>query len=214
FTADYLSVDETAPEARRQALASYLADGVDLDGGWDGRGVQAVLEAVPMSITATDEDRPVVSVAARLAGGRWINLAVPLASDGNGFAVTGLPALIPAPAAASGLNAGELEEDPDLTGQLRSTVESFFRAYGSGSPAELDRWLAPGERLEGLGGAFELDALDRLAVAEDDDDHAIARATVRWTDAATGIALGSTYDLTLVQQEGRWYVERLGALGA
>ena len=103
-------------------------------------------------------------MAVRLTSGNWIHLDVPLASDGTGFVVTGLPAVIPAPAVPAGVEASSFDEDPDLTGQLRPLVESFFTAYGDGEPTELDRWLAPGHQVIGLGGAFTLSRVEELSV--------------------------------------------------
>lgn len=215
FASDFLTLDADDPRRRLGALETYVAPGVDLDGVWEGDGVQAVLDAVPVSATVADGGRMSVLVAVQVDPARWLHLAVPVAGQDGQFVVTGLPALVAAPPAAS-VELAEVEIDAELSTRLRPTVESFFAAYGAAQQEELDRYLLPGRSLPGLAGEFVVDDVREVTVVAADANatQRLARATVRWLDPASGTGFSASYDLGLVEEDGRWYVERLTAAQA
>jgi Conjugative transposon protein TcpC len=197
-------------------LQTVVASGVELDDTWDATGVQAVRDALPVTTTVGDDNRLMVLVAAQVDGGRWLHLAVPMAGDGQRFVVTALPALVSEPTTAD-VELAPAEVDADLSATVRPTVETFLAAYGAGDQAALEPYLAPDLDLGGLGGSF---VVDEVAVVEagaaptdtaDTADSQTVRATVRWLDPTTGATFGASYSISLVEDDGRWFVDELTA---
>jgi hypothetical protein len=215
FAHDYLSYDSKNPESRREQLSAYINDSFDPLLGWDGSGRLVAVNSIPVDVDVDSDQLGVVTVAVNVSGPRWVYLAVPIRAEGDGLAVADRPALVPAPEVAQAPTNGTLSgiEDPDpaLAGRVQPSIESFFKAFASGKDADLSYFLPPGRTLRGLDGAVELDAIESLDVAQGGSEReAVAR--VRWLDPLTGGALTQTYRLTLVERDGRWYVDRLGVL--
>jgi hypothetical protein len=215
FAHDYLSYDSKDPNARREQLSGYINDSFDPLVGWDGSGRQVAVNSIPVDVEVHSEDLGVVTVAVNVSGPRWVYLAVPITAEGDGLVVAERPALVPAPEIADAPTDNVLfgieDPDPALAGRVQPSIESFFKAFASGKDADLAYFLPPGRTLSGLDGAVELDAIESLEVAQGGGQReAIAR--VRWLDPLTGGALTQTYRFTLVERDGRWYVDRLGVL--
>jgi hypothetical protein len=215
FAHDYLSYDSKDPESRREQLRAYMPESTDPLFGWDGSGRLVAVNSIPVDVEVRTDELGVVTVAVNISGPRWVYLAVPIRAEGDGLAVVERPALVPAPdvAEVADGNAPARIEDPDTTlaGRVQPTIESFFKAFASGKDADLSYFLPPGRTLRGLGGAVELGAVESLEVARGGRERdSVAR--VRWLDPLTGGALTQTYRLTLVERDGRWYVDRLGVL--
>ena len=213
FAHAYLNYDARSPTERQNQLQAYLAEGVDPLAGWDGAGEQTAVNTIPVDVDVLSDRLAVVTVAVNVTGPRWLYLGVPVAADGERLAVTGAPALVPAPERAA-IDADELTDvgdtDGALASQLRPTLTSFLRAYGSGSAADLAYFLRPGREVRGLGGAVRLGALQSLRVSTGGARRS-AVAAVRWVDRTTGAGLTQTYHVELVEQGGRWYVDSVGA---
>jgi hypothetical protein len=215
FAHDYLSYDSKDPDARREQLSAYINDSFDPLVGWDGSGRLVAVNSIPVDVEVHSEDLGVVTVAVNVSGPRWVYLAVPISAEGDGLAVAERPVLVPAPEVADAptdnVLSGIEDPDPALARSVQPSIESFFKAFASGKDADLAYFLPPGRTLSGLDGAVELDAIESLEVAQGGAEReAIAR--VRWLDPLTGGALTQTYRLTLVERDGRWYVDRLGVL--
>ena len=215
FAHDYLSYDSKDPESRREQLSEYISDSFDPLVGWDGSGRLVAVNSIPVDVEVHSEQLGVVTVAVNVSGPRWVYLAVPVGAGGDGLVVADRPALVAAPEVARTPTDDSLSgiEDPDpaLAGRVQPSIESFFKAFASGKDADLAYFLPPGRTLRGLDGAVELDAIESLEVAQGGGEReAVAR--VRWLDPLTGGALTQTYRLTLVERDGRWYVDRLGVL--
>jgi hypothetical protein len=215
FAHDYLSYDSKDPESRREQLSAYINDSFDALLGWDGSGRLVAVNSIPVDVEARSENLGVVTVAVNVSGPRWVYLAVPISAQGDALVVADRPALVPAQEVAQGSTDDTLAgiEDPDtaLSGRIQPSIESFFKAFASGKDADLAYFLPPGRTLRGLDGAVEFDAIESLDVSQGGSEReAVAR--VRWLDPLTGGALSQTYRLTLVERDGRWYVDRLGVL--
>ena len=126
------------------------------------------------------------------AGGRW--LLWPLRA-------------VP-PAAAQG-------SDPVAQSQLNNELPAFFQAYANGDSTVLNRFLAPGASLTGLGGTVSFGSIAALDVPPGGASRQIT-VSVLWQllsqGAVTGAKLQVTYRLLVVQQSGlKWYVKEIGA---
>jgi hypothetical protein len=215
FAHDYLSYDSKDPESRREQLRSYIPDSSDPLFGWDGSGRLVAVNSIPVDVEVRSDELGVVTVAVNVSGPRWVYLAVPIRAEDDGLVVGERPALVPTSGVAEVADGTALAgiEDPDTTlaGRVQPSIESFFKAFASGKDADLSYFLPPGRTLRGLDGAVELGAVESLEVARGGSERdAVAR--VRWLDPLTGGALTQTYRLTLVERDGRWYVDRLGVL--
>jgi hypothetical protein len=212
FAYDYLTFDASRPAERAQRLAAYLPTGTEEQLGWDGIGEQAVRVVVPVSSTAS-ADHVVVTVAAQVDQGRWLQLLVPVHIDPTGrLAVSAPPAFVPfsPPGAAP---PRQTAVDADLSRDLHPVLESFFRAYGEGRAEDLAYFVAVGQRIRGLHGQVALEEVTAVRVGHGNGERT-AEALVRWRDQATGAAFVQQYELGLVSEAGRWYVTRLGSAGA
>ena len=214
FAADYLTFDPADLDERTARLAGYLAPGLDPRAGWDGVGTQTATAAVPLS-SVVDDDRTIVTVAARVVAGetppRWTYLAVPVhAGAAGGFVVVDLPATVAPPLVAQAPARPRGVVDDALSDALRPTLTSFFEAWAAGEPSDLERFVSSGRTLAGLDGTVELAELTALEVLSGGERRE-ALARVRWRDRLSGAALEQAYDLVLVADGGRWYVESVGA---
>jgi hypothetical protein len=100
-------------------------------------------------------------------------------------------------------------------------LPAFFQAYASGDRAALNRFLAPGTSLTGLGGAVAFDSVSALTVPPGGTTRQIT-VTVIWqlaeqpgsANGNLGMAskLEMTYGMSVVDlQSGKWYVKQIGA---
>jgi hypothetical protein len=211
FAMAYLTFDSARPQQRQRALQQYVGPGEASTAGWDGQGRQTAVLALPAGIEVSDSAHALVTVAALVDGGRWLYLAVPVVTDGQGLAVSGTPVLLPSPALANAAQQGEVvDQDPALSAQLRPYLTAFLRAYAASSQAELAYYEAPGVELSGLGGEVTLAGLDELGVEQPSGAQRSVVASVRWMDPASGGTLTQRYRLRLVQMDGKWLVGDLG----
>jgi Conjugative transposon protein TcpC len=211
FAMAYLTFDAARPEQRRNALQQYVGPGDASSAGWDGQGRQTAVLALPAGIDVRDGAHALVTVVALVDGNRWLYLAVPVAADGQGLAVSGTPVLLPQPDLAAGAQPAEfVDQDPALSAQLRPYLTAFLRAYAASSQAELSYYAAPAVELTGLGGQVTLAGLDALSVEQPSGTQRSVVASVRWTDSKSGGTLTQRYRLQLAQVNGKWLVAGLG----
>ena len=108
-----------------------------------------------------------------------------------------------------------------LSGQL----PGFFRAYASGDQQTLGRFLAPGAVVTGLGGAVTFGSISgdggsvRGINAQDHGQRDRGRSSGSPRSGRAGQAssvsaapagLEMTYEMTVVRQNGTWYVKAIG----
>ena len=97
---------------------------------------------------------------------------------------------------------------------LNAQLPAFFQAYASGDSATLNRFLAPGATVSGLGGALSYTGISDLYVPVGGAIRHIT-ATVVWQLSGSGVSgpakLEMTYDLTVIDQAGKWYVHDIAA---
>ena len=214
FASVYLEWDAVNPQARADTLAGYVPEGAEEQFGWAGNGRQVAVLVLPVHTEVRSPSSAVVTVAAEVTGPtapRWVHLAVPVYTDGAGrFLVTDLPALVPGPGEAAAPNEPLRTSDSEVADQLREPLTAFFRAYAGTEPGELAYLLAPGVQVGTLGGIVTFEGM-QLQVPRGGDRRDVV-ADVRWADPVTGSTFTQSYELTVARSDdGRWYIERLGA---
>ncbi len=220
----YLGFSPQSQVQREQALEAFVPPGVlatDPNLGWNGVG-QVNLQALQVAgIRVQDRQHAVVTLLALIAG-QLTELGVPVAAAGGGLVVTGQPAWLPAPQRIlPPATAAPRGSDKAAQSQLMNELPAFFQAYASGDRAALNRFLAPGTSLTGLGSAVTFDSIGALVVPPGGTTRQIT-VTVIWQvaeqpgSAAGNLGMASklemTYGMSVVDlQSGKWYVKQIGA---
>lgn len=215
FAAAYLNYDEKNPGARATKLAPYLpADTGDQQLGWNGSGNMHLDTAQVAGVDVRDDHNAVVTLAVSV-NGTWMQLAVPVYTNGGAMAITGQPALMPVPRKATLPDAPSVTEDSAVEAQLKSDLKGFFVAYAASDAASLDRFLAPNTSVTGLGGAVQYVGIKDVTVPEGGDQrHATVTVTWRVPNAARAKGapageLDQTYDLTIIKDQDKWDVGQI-----
>ena len=105
--------------------------------------------------------------------------------------------------------------DPAAQNALASQLPAFFQAYAGGDQATLNRFLAPGASVGGLGGAVSFGSIASITVPPGGATRDIT-VTVNWVlygqvSPATP-QLAATYDMSVIDKPGgRWYVREIRA---
>jgi hypothetical protein len=144
---------------------------------------------------------------------RLMEFGVPVYAPGggSGIVISGLPALLPAPAMVGVPQGHRAQPDPQATSQLQQQLPAFFGAYANGDSATLDRYLAPGASVTGLGGEVTFGNIVSLYVPPGGATRDII-ATVNWLLAGQQGGFVTTYAMSVVDlQGGKWYVEDIRA---
>ena len=220
----YLSFSPQDQGQREQALAAFVPASVlaaNPNLGWNGTG-QLNLQAVQVSgITVQDPRHAVVTLLA-LVNGQLMRLGVPVASSGSGVTVSGEPALLSAPPQISPPPpAASRGSDQVAQSQLNNELPAFFQAYANGDSAALNRFLAPGVSLTGLGGAVAFDSITALHVPPGGATRQITVTVIWQLPDQGGLAAGNpgmtselemTYGMSVLDlQSDKWYVKEIGA---
>jgi hypothetical protein len=141
------------------------------------------------------------------AGTRFYSVGV--AETTTGWAITGLPTLLPAPA---GVTAPDLLIDRldglDATPGLEEMLSRFLAAYLAGD-GELTRYTSPSSPIVPVQPApFSSVEILKTGMAETSDGRTEVVVIVRATDFA-GRAQILEYALVVSQRDGRWEVSQL-----
>jgi hypothetical protein len=220
----YLNFSPAGAAQRGRDLARFLPAGADPQLGWNGAGSQRLLDEQVAGVSVTGPHSAVVTLLARLSGGRLIELGVPVYSAHGGMVVSGDPALLPAPAKVAPPTAGRTA-DQATQAALASQLPAFFEAFASGDRTTLARFTWPGAQIRGLGGAVAFGAIDSVYAPIGGSRRQIS-VTVTWqlppesagrTAGSVGDAAASvqmTYAMTVVRQQGGWDVQSIGAYTA
>ena len=220
----YLGFAPQSLGQREQALAAFVPPAVSAANpslGWNGAG-QLNLQSVQVAGIKVQDPRHAVVTLLALLNGQLMELGVPVAATGSGLVVTGEPAWLPAPSRISPPPAPR-GSDRVAQSQLMNELPAFFRAYASGDSGALNRLLAHGASVTGLGGAVTFDSIGALHVPPGGASRQIT-VTVIWQVPVTeqpgstagnlGMAskLEMTYGMSVVDlQSGKWYVKEIGA---
>jgi hypothetical protein len=217
----YLNFSPASAAQRSHDLARFLPAGTDPQLGWDGAGTQRVLDEQVAGVSVTGSHSAVVTLLARLSGGRLIELGVPVYAARGGMVVSGDPALLPGPAKVTP-PATSQTADQATESALASQLPAFFEAFASGDRTTLARFTWPGARITGLGGTVTFGAIDSVFAPVGGSRRQIS-VTVTWqlptrptapTAGSVGIAPASvqmTYQMTVIRQHSSWDVQSVGA---
>jgi len=220
----YLGFSPQSLGQREQALASFVPPAVSAVNpslGWNGIGQLNLQSLQVAGIRVQDHKHAVVTLLA-LLNGQLMELGVPVAATGSGLVVSGEPAWLPAPPRISPPPAPR-GSDRVAQSQLMNELPAFFQAYASGDGRALNRFLAHGASVAGLGGAVTFDSIGALHVPPGGASRQIT-VTVIWQVPVTeqpGSTVGNlgmasklemTYGMSVVDlQGGKWYVKEIGA---
>ena len=220
----YLGFSPQSQVQREQALEAFVPPGVlaaNPNLGWNGVG-QVNLQSLQVAGIKVHDPRHAVVTLLALISGQLTELGVPVAAASGGLVVTGEPAWLPAPQRIlPPATAAPRGADRVARSQLMNELPAFFQAYASSDSAALNRFLAPGTSLTGLGSTVTFDSISALGVPPGGRTRQIT-VTVIWQvaeqpgSAAGNLGMASklemTYGMSVVDlQSGKWYVKQIGA---
>jgi hypothetical protein len=226
FGSVYLNFSPTTAAARASNLLPFIPVGSDPQFGWNGAGTQQLQSEQVASVTVQNAHHAVVTLLAQVNTG-LIELGVPVYASQGGLVVSAEPALLPGPVRATPPSASNAASDSNAQAALSRQLPAFFAAYASGDQQVLGRFLAPGASVTGLGSAVTFGSISAIEVPVGGTTRRIS-VTVSWqlapqaaTTKSKGKAKNSavsnapaglemTYEMTVVRQNGTWYVEAIG----
>ncbi len=220
----YLNFSPATAAERARQLAAFLPAGSDSQLGWNGAGSLQLQSEQVSGITVQDSQHAVITLLVR-ANGQLMGLGVPVYSADGGLAISAEPSLLPPPAHVAPPGMPGNASDPATASALGNQLPAFFRAYASGDPATLVRFIAPGATVTGLGGTVTYGSISGINVPPGGPTRHItvsviwrlasqaasqARSSGRSPVTTAPAGLEMTYRMTVVQQGGSWYVAAIG----
>ena len=213
----YLNFSPGTATQRANELAAFIpanVRGLQPEFGWNGAGTMQLQSEQVAGVDVRSAHTAVVTILATV-NGRLTELGVPLYASDGGIVVSGEPAWLPAPSATSVPNSPASASDPAAQRALLGGLPAFFQAYASGDQATLNRFLAPGASVGGLGGAVSFGSIANLTVPRGGATRDIT-VTVNWVlpgQVSQGAPqFAATYDMSVIDQPGgRWYVREIRA---
>jgi Conjugative transposon protein TcpC len=216
----YLNFSPATAGQRATQLAAFLPPGSDAQLGWNGAGSLQLQSEQVAAISVQDSQHATVTLLAR-ANGQLMELGVPVYSANGGLAISAEPSLLPPPAHVTPPVTQPAPSDPATAAALSGQLPAFFRAYASGDPVTLGRFLAPGASVTGLGGTVTYGAITGIDVPPGGTTRHITVSVIwkfsgqaaqpsasRVAAAKAGVEM--TYRMTVVQQNGSWDVAAIG----
>ncbi|MGW0778435.1 conjugal transfer protein [Streptomyces sp. NPDC002835] len=226
----WLRSDARVPDSDTAQSVRALAPEVDLPRSSTHGDAQRVVRTVAVRSAQLQESRWSVVVAAHFEApaGRdsaqtsvryfAVPIAVaPSAGGAGAFTVTGVPAQVAGPRTV-GLRDGSFPHVLPARSALGTTLGEFFNAYLAGV-GRVDRYLAPGTELAGVGGAAYVSVrLDEVAAESDAGDGPVPGDGTRVRVQAKVTAQGSgqarmplRYTVVMAARSGRWEVSVIEA---
>ncbi len=216
----YLNYNPGTAAQRGAELSAFLPSGSDPQLGWNGQGTSQLQSEQVAGTSVQDAHHAVVTLLARV-NGQLMQLGVPVYASSAGLVVSSAPAWLPAPARAALPSAAPASSDSATQAVLTNQLPAFFQAYASGNQVTLGRFLASGTSLTGLNGAVNFQSIANVSVPPGGATRHII-ATVVWSVPArspagqvrkdgTPAQLQMSYALTVVKQNGTWYVRDISA---
>jgi hypothetical protein len=213
FAEVYLNHDEAKAAEWEQQMKAFLPEGVDPRLGWNGKGTMKLQSAQIDGVDVRDANNASVTVLAQ-ADGRYFRLAVPVYSKGGAFVISGRPAMLPPLPRAVPPEAATISRDNALETKLQETLGGFFRAYGSGDTVSLKQF-SDNAAITSMNGALNFFALKEIVVPAGSGPKRQVTTTVVWQvppsagRGGTSGELEQTYELTMVEKDGKWYVREI-----
>jgi len=213
----YLNFGPDNAMQRVNELAAFIPANVRAlqpEFGWNGAGPMQLASEQVAGVDVRSAHTAVVTILATL-NGRLIELGVSLYASGSGIVIPGEPAWLPAPSPTSPLNPPAAGSDPAVQRALLRGLPAFFEAYASGDQTTLNRFLAPGASVGGLGGTVSFGSIASLTVPRGGATRDIT-VTVNWVLSGqvgqTAPQFAAIYDTSVIDRPGgRWYVREIRA---
>jgi hypothetical protein len=217
FGQAYLNFSPSTSAQRAQQLAAFIPTNIhtlDPQFGWNGGGSLQLQSEQVAGIDVRSARTAVVKLLV-IVNGQMMEFGVPEYASGGGIVVSGEPAILSAPSTVSPPVARQSGSDQAALSALSSQLPAFFQAYASGDQATLNRYLAPGVSISGLGGAVSFRSIASIAVPPGGATRHIT-VIVNWAfpgQVRGGMTeLVATYDMSVIdQQSGKWYVKEIRA---
>ena len=213
FASVYLNFSQSTANQRAQQLADYMPNGADPQLGWNGAGSLTLQSDEVAGIDVRDAQHAVVTILARV-NSKPMELGVPVYAANGSMVVSSEPAWLAAPAQVSPPAPTAGSSDATAQNALMSQLPAFFQAYASGDSATMARFLAHGASVTGLGGQVTYSSISALYVPAGGDTRQITVSVTWQIPGPAGAApaqLQMTYDMTVVSQNGNWYVKSIRA---
>lgn len=213
FARDWFTWDEERRDDREARLTVYNPSLAVA--GWDGQGVQRVIDARPFSQEEVDDTttRVTVRVVVDSSPGAFYVDVLTAAAPGA-YGVQSVPTVVPAPNLVPLANAPEevtnTEQDTAVTAQITEALNNFFDAWVTGE--RLGQFVRDASSFAPLGGGMTYDRITNLVVpALEEGADPTARtvtANVDWIWPSGGKA-PATYEVAIVQEAGKWFVDSI-----
>jgi hypothetical protein len=213
----YLTYNPADAGTRQQQLRAFIAPNVAQANPQFGTNGQDAIQVSWESVARIDVSNANSAVVTLLAAvnNRMMEFGVPIYyADGSSIVVSGLPSLLPAPLPFQPPQPPQQQLDAAATNQLQAQLPDFFTAYANGNPTMLNRFLAPGASLTGLGNTVQFKDIvaGSLHVPQQGGATREITVTVDWQLSGQAVGFAATYDMSVVdQQGGRWYVKEIRA---
>jgi len=214
----YLNASPAKASQRASDLASFLPPGAsDPQLGWNGGGSLSLQSEEVAGVRVQDAQHATVTLLARV-NGKLMELGVPVYAKAGGMVVSGEPAWLAAPTTATPPSPPPVNSDTATQSALTRQLPAFFAAYASGDQSTLGRFLAPGTTLTGLGGSVVFGSVTGVTAPAGGDVRHVVTTVVWKIPGQSGKAAGTgntaanlemTYALTIVKQQGTWYVQSI-----
>lgn len=219
----FATYDPSNVEKRAQALKPYALNGIDEQMGWNGQGKQTVIDLVMSDdVQVTDADHAVVRATVQVQDGSWRCVSVPVFTTKRGgvtaFGLTAAPvytscAGLTSPPASDDQS---LSNDASLANMFKSDLlPGFMAAWVQSDTDNLRRYMLPGAKSFGLGGAYSgkgggnRPEIGDVSVPKAEDGQDTSRRIVTFTATMTGsdgkAEQESTYQVPVRKQNGQWY---------
>ncbi|OIV37997.1 hypothetical protein BIV57_08145 [Mangrovactinospora gilvigrisea] len=219
----FATYDATHVDQRAAALQPYTGDGEDGQLGWNGQGTQSVIDMVMSpTVQVLDGAHGIVRSTVQVQDGSWRCVAVPVYAVVKGattaFGLSSEPVYVP----CSGLTSPPAQADTSANADtnLAQTLHSqllppFMAAWAQSDRQALARYMLPGTKSLGLGGAFTGSGdggrpqIGDVFVPQATKGALVDRRTAVFSVTFLGLDGKSTqtsmYQVSIQSQNGQWF---------
>lgn len=221
FAHVYLSFSPASAAQRAAALAPFLPPGTNAQLGYDGKGTQT-LQSVQVAATHVLSAHVAIVTLLAEVNGKLIELGVPIYASGGAMVVSGKPALLPPPPKATIPAARAQPGDKTTEAALARRLPAFFSAFAASSVVRSPSLIFGHNGIAGLNGVVTFNGIAAVSAPAAGGTTRHITVTVIWrtpgqvkvrtsTVANIPASIAMTYALTVVERNGNWYVESIGA---
>jgi hypothetical protein len=221
----YLNFSPATAVRRARSLSAFLPPGTDPELGWNGSARRTLQSEQVAGIHVVSSHRAVITLLARV-NGNLVEIGVPIYASHGALAVSGYPALLPAPAQVVPPAQAPVRQDRAAIRSLSRSLPGFFRAFASGDALQLRKFTAGSDSITGLGGAVRFGGISRLSVPARPGGTRQVTVTVWWrfgsaqpaagqasqaNQASSEAELSMSYAMTVVRHHASWLIRSISA---